>query len=191
MTGVLARLRQKTATFLRQPPFIQAWFPAVWIILGISKGLIFTLSFRRPAPRLGRQSDIAPWVPLLTLAKERRALLIGRVVRMTARYTPWDANCFPQAIAARVLLGLYGVPYVLFFGLLRDVVTPTGLKAHAPRSPPVGCGSLAGPALASSPWSFDSLRRAWRACRQFERLALQPQDRRCGRERSRQIILIG
>lgn len=94
MTGVLARLRQKTATFLRQPPLIQAWFPAVWIILGISKGLIFTLSFRRPAPRLGRQSGIAPWVPLLTPAKERRALLIGRVVRMTAR-PPLGCQLFP------------------------------------------------------------------------------------------------
>lgn len=131
MTGVVAHLKRKAIAFLRQPPFIQAWFPVVWVILGFAKALILTLSFRRLAPRLGRQSGIAPWVPLLTPAEEQRALLIGRLVRMTARYTPWDSNCFPQAIAARMLLGLYGVPYVLYFGLQRDPADPAGLKAHA------------------------------------------------------------
>ena len=45
---------------------------------------------------------------------------IGRAVRLAARYTPWDSNCFPQAVVARLLLGLYGIPYALFFGLRRD-----------------------------------------------------------------------
>jgi hypothetical protein len=131
MTRHWARLRRKAVAFVRQPLFIQVWFPAVWVILGVAKALIFTLSFRRLAPRLGRQSAIAPWVPLLSQAHEQRALLIGRLVRMTARYTPWDSNCFPQAIAARLLLGLYAVPYILYFGLMRDPADPAGMKAHA------------------------------------------------------------
>lgn len=67
---------------------------------------------------------------LLDPAQEARALQIGRLVRMTAVYTPWDSNCFPQAVVARLLLGLYGIPYVLNFGLMRD---PAGgeMKAHA------------------------------------------------------------
>ena len=131
MTHRLTRLRRKAGTFVRQPLFIQAWLLPVWLILGIGKALIFTLSFRRLAPRLGCQSGIAPWVPLLTPAQEQRALQIGRVVRLTAGYTPWDSNCFPQAIAARVLLGLYGLPYVLYFGLRRDPDDPAGMQAHA------------------------------------------------------------
>ena len=131
MAKVAARLTRKAGTFLRQPLFIQAWFLPVWFMLGIGKALIFTLSFRRLAPRLGRHAGIAPWVPLLSATQEQRALMIGRVVRLTAKYTPWDSNCFPQAIAARVLLGLYGLPYALYFGLLRDPDDAAGLKAHA------------------------------------------------------------
>ena len=127
----LARLRRQASTFLRQPRFIQAWFLPVWVILGIGKALIFTISFRRLAPRLGHRSGIAPWVPLLNPAQEARARLIGRVVRLTANHTPWDSNCFPQAIAARVLLGFYRLPYSLFFGLMRDPADPAGMKAHA------------------------------------------------------------
>ncbi len=129
--SALDTLRRKARTFFSRPLFMQIGFLPVWLILGIGKALIFTLSFRRLAPRLGRQSGIAPWLPLLTPEQEQRALLIGRLVRMTARYTPWDSNCFPQAIAARVLLGLYGVPYVLYFGLRRDPDDPAGMKAHA------------------------------------------------------------
>jgi hypothetical protein len=131
MTSIPTRLQRKVATFARQPRFIQAWFVPTWILLGLGKALIFGVSFRRLAPRLGRRAGIAPWVPLLTPAQEGRALLIGRTVRLAARYTPWDSNCFPQAVAARVLLGLYRVPYVLYFGLMRDPAEPANLKAHA------------------------------------------------------------
>jgi hypothetical protein len=131
ITAVVARLGRKAATFLYQPLFVQAWFLPVWALLGVAKALIFTLSFRRLAPWLGHRSGIAPWVPVLSEAQEQRALLIGRAVRMAARYTPWDSNCFPQAVVARGLLGLYGVPYALFFGLRRDPTDPAGAKAHA------------------------------------------------------------
>jgi hypothetical protein len=122
-------LLRKARGFLRQPLFVQFWFVPVWVLLGISKVLIFTIPFQRLAPRLGERTGIAPWVPLLTPEETHRARLIGRVVQMTARYTFWNANCFPQAITARWLLGLYDVPYVFFFGLSRD--TGDGMKAHA------------------------------------------------------------
>jgi len=127
----LGALRRKVDSFLSQPRFIQAWFLPLWLVLGVSKALIFAVSFRRLAPRLGRQSGIAPWVPLLAPHEEQRALLIGRAVRLTAKYTPWDSNCFPQAIAARLLLGLYRLPYILYFGLMRDPDVAAGMKAHA------------------------------------------------------------
>ena len=127
---MLRPLTRKARNFLRQPRFIQFWLLPLWCILGVSKALIFTVSFRRLAPHLGRQAGIAPWLPLLAPAQEARALTIGRAVRLAARYTPWDSNCFPQAVAARLLLGLYGIPYVLYFGLMRDPQS-AAMKAHA------------------------------------------------------------
>ena len=126
----VALLRRKALTFLRHPIFIKLWLLPVWLLLGISKALILAVSFKRLAPRLGVHEGTAPWVPLLDRTQEARALAIGRVVRLAARYTPWESNCFPQAVAARLLLGLYRIPYVLYFGLARDAESG-GMKAHA------------------------------------------------------------
>ena len=123
-------LLRKARNFLRQPLLSQIGFAPTWVLLGVAKAVIFTVSFKRFAPRLGVDVGVCPWVPLLTPTQEARALRIGRLVRMTARYTPWDSNCFPQAVAARVLLGLYGIPYVLNFGLMREGTT-SEMKAHA------------------------------------------------------------
>jgi hypothetical protein len=127
---MVRRLQRKVLNFLRLPRFTQLWLVPLWMLLGLSKAAIFTVSFRRLAPRLGAAAGIAPWVPLLHPAQEDRALQIGRTVRLAARYTPWVSNCFPQAVAARLLLGLYRIPYALYFGLLRDPDTGE-LKAHA------------------------------------------------------------
>ena len=71
-----------------------------------------------------------PWVPLPDGEQGLRALHIGRVVRMAARYTPWESNCFPQAVTASFLLRWYGVPYALFFGVA-PAEKDAKIQAHA------------------------------------------------------------
>lgn len=118
----------KAVSFSRLSGFERAWFVPVWLLLGFSRMLIRLVSFKRLAPWLGvpRGNDVC--VPLLDAAQEKRALQIGRVVRLAARYTPWQSNCFPQAVAARLLLGLYRIPYALYFGLSS---ARSGQKAEA------------------------------------------------------------
>lgn len=99
-------------------------------MLGISRLLIITITFKRLAPYLGRPVGVNAFSYLLTDQQERQALRIARVVRLTARYCPWVANCFPQAITARLLLKFYRIPYSLYFGLCRDPDTQE-FKAHA------------------------------------------------------------
>lgn len=127
---MLSQLIRKALNFARLPLFTQLWLIPLWLMLGICKAVIFTLSFRRLAPHLGQTMGVAPWVPLLDPVQQGRALQIGRAVQLAARYTPWDSNCFPQAVAARILLGLYRIPYALYFGLRRDTNT-LEMKAHA------------------------------------------------------------
>lgn len=115
---------------LREPLFVKAWLVPVWLMLGVSRALILTVSFKRIAPWIGVHDGAATWVPLLDPTQEARAARIGRVVQMTAKYTPWVSNCFPQALTARALLGLYRVPYGLYFGLARDEASGA-LHAHA------------------------------------------------------------
>ena len=127
----LARIAwRKARSFGRQGRFEQLWLLPLWLLLGLARALILGISFRRLAPHLGRSLGSVAWVPLLGAAQHARAQQIGRAVRLAARYTPWDSNCFAQAVAARVLLGLYGVPYALFFGVKR-APEAAALEAHA------------------------------------------------------------
>jgi len=120
----------KLASFFYKPAFSKLWFIPVWLMLGVSRLLIVTITFRRLAPYLGKPVGVSAYSHLLTVKQEAHALRIARVIRLTARYCPWVANCFPQAITARLLLGLYRIPYSLYFGLCRDPETKE-FKAHA------------------------------------------------------------
>ena len=120
----------KALSFFRKPAFTQCWFVPVWLMLGISRLLIITVTFRRLAPHLGKPVGLRAYSHILTSRQEEQALRIARVIRVAARYCPWVANCFPQAITARLLLGFYRIPYSLYFGLCRDSDT-NEFKAHA------------------------------------------------------------
>lgn len=126
----LSLLTRKARSFARRSRFEQAWFLPVWLLLGASRFIILFVPFRQLAPHLGRLTGVAPWLPLLDASDTARAKQISRVVWLAACYTPWNSNCFPQAVAARFLLGVYGIPYSLFLGVSRDA-SNASLQAHA------------------------------------------------------------
>lgn len=139
-------LLTKTVRFKRRSGFVKAWALPVWFLLGMAKLAVFTVSFRRLQPFLGVSAGVAPWVPVLSLEGEARARQIGEVVRMMSRFTPWESNCFPQAIVSRLLLGLYGIDYCLFFGI-RKTRGYEPFDAHA--------WIAAGPVRVIGGWSFN------------------------------------
>jgi len=126
----VAALAKRVGSFAKLPLFMQLWAVPVWFMLGASKCVVLAVPFRKVASRLGCSVGLEPWIPILSEAQNRRAFQIGRVIRKVARLTPWDSNCFPQAVTARLLLGLYGVPYALYFGLMREAGS-SAMKAHA------------------------------------------------------------
>lgn len=90
---------------------------------------VLLLPFKWLARFLGTHQGTAAFIPLLQEAQLARALSIGRAIRMASTLAPWQANCHAQAIAARILLGLFGVPYAVFYGVAKDPIAL--LKAHA------------------------------------------------------------
>ena len=126
-------LIRKARSFAGLPLFTKVWFLPTWVALGVSRALILAVPFRRLAPRLGTAQGTSAHVPLLTQAQESRARAIGRTVRLAARYTPWTSNCFPQAVVARMLLGIHRIPYAIHFGLMPD--SRAGAAAPAPAAP--------------------------------------------------------
>lgn len=125
-----ASLRRKYKSWSRLPALARALLPLVWLALAVSRLLVVGVSFRRLEPMLGTRLGPAAWIPLITLEQQARAQLIGLTVRLASSYTPWQSTCFDQAIVARVLLGLYRIPYAIFFGVQRQP-NEQALKAHA------------------------------------------------------------
>jgi hypothetical protein len=98
--------------------------------LGLTRVAILVLPFSLVRRALGDHHD--PRTPTTTPPLERdalaRAARIGASVRLAARHTPWRSECYPQALTARILLGLARVPHVVSFGVRRDAGE---LVAHA------------------------------------------------------------
>lgn len=113
------------------PLFTKLWLFPAWVLLGLSRIAVLLVPFRTIAVWLGQEVGTASVIPLLTPNQRTRAVLVGRTVRMAARYAPWQANCFAQAITASLLLRLYHVPYTVFFGLKRGELLGRPLDAHA------------------------------------------------------------
>ena len=83
MIGVLGR---KMASFARAPLFTKLWFLPAWMLLGLGRLAVLLVPFRQIAPALGTAAGTDAQIPLLTPDQRQRALLVGRTVRMAARY---------------------------------------------------------------------------------------------------------
>lgn len=133
--GTVAR---KLAAARRQPVFVLLWLVPAWILIGLSSAVIALVPFRRIAPWLGVNLGAVAHRPPGTAAQQRRASLIGRTVGLAAHYASFRADCFPQALAARILCGLWRVPYAVHFGVALGGEGEAKMRAHAW----VSCGDV-------------------------------------------------
>jgi hypothetical protein len=103
---------------------------SAWTLLGVSRLAILLLPFRLVRRALGERRDAGtpPAVAALDDATKVRAARIAAAVGLSARHTPWRSECYPQALTARLLLGMARIPHVVSFGVRRDA---GNLVAHA------------------------------------------------------------
>ncbi len=124
----MRRLWQKWRSFNRLPAADRLLLLPIWLMLGMARFCIIALPFSVVRRWLSGERHPLPWLHLLPADQEQRALRLGRLIRLAARYTPWTANCFPQALVSRSLLTLAGLPHTVFFGLRREAGR---MQAHA------------------------------------------------------------
>ena len=86
----------------------------VYVLLGMTRLAINTLPFARLERWLGPR--MAETAPELALEPMRQARRIAWAIRVTSPFTPWESNCFPQAITAKILLRRRGIPSTLYMG---------------------------------------------------------------------------
>ena len=95
--------------------------------LGVARLTVLILPLRWIAPYLGHPMRESPDThrPEQQAAAER----IAWAVNTMSRFTPWDSNCFAQAIAAKRMLQQFKIPSTLYLGVVRKDAQE--LEAHA------------------------------------------------------------
>jgi hypothetical protein len=144
---MIRKLTRKIVFFLAVPIFIKLWMVPIWVMLGLARMTVLLIPFRDIASRLGLNKGTAAIIPLVTPAQRRRALRIGRTIRLGAKYAPWNTNCFSQAIVALIVLRIYAPPNTIFFGLSRETCKDGNLNAHA--------WTASGPLVVTGGYGFD------------------------------------
>lgn len=95
------------------------------VLLGIARVMIRRVRFEKLAPRLGRHMAVTPDGH----SPEDRAIAreVRWAVASAVRHVPFEAVCFPQAIAAMYMMRRRGIASTLYLGVNRD----RDLDAHA------------------------------------------------------------
>jgi hypothetical protein len=95
--------------------------------LGVARLGVLAIPFRYIAPHLGNHMDVTS--SELDTSQANVTRHVSQAVRLVARHTPWYSNCLAQAIAAKTMLRLRGIPSTLYLGATKD--EDKELYAHA------------------------------------------------------------
>lgn len=123
--------KNKARTFWRMQFKYKILFIINFMLCGIARASINTLPLRRLTPYFGRFQKTTIFSTLVSNKQRNQARLIGKSVRLAAKYTPWDSSCLTQAMVAKFWCRLYRIPYVLYIGFAKSAEEPSGYKAHA------------------------------------------------------------
>lgn len=124
MSTFLPRLTR----FLRRPWRDKWLLVQAYVLLGATRFAINTIPTRRLMMRYGAYMQETPETAVPSHLHQ--AQRVSWAVRGTSRYTPWRSNCYPQALAARLLLHRRDIPSTLYFGAA-FTQDKSAMEAHA------------------------------------------------------------
>lgn len=102
-----------------------------FILCGLARASINLFALKRLTPYFGEFQKTLILSTLISDKQREQACLIGKSVRMVAKYTPWDSSCLTQAMVAKFWCRLYRIPYVFYIGFAKSKSAPSGYIAHA------------------------------------------------------------
>ena len=84
------------------------------VLLGMARATVLFIPFKRVAPHLGQaQHATAPGDP------SDIARRVAKAIYLVSRHTPWDSNCFAQALAGHVMLRRRHAASTLYLGVYK------------------------------------------------------------------------
>ena len=121
---------RKLRTVVTLPVGFTALAALAWVLLWPARAAVLTIPLRYLVRMFGEDCGVSPAIPLVSEGQIAKARGIARAIALAVRYSPKSANCYPQALVARLLLRVRRIPHGLFFGLRRDPETDA-MEAHA------------------------------------------------------------
>jgi hypothetical protein len=103
---------------MKLPPGMKPVFAEACLLLGFSRLLLWKLSFRSIAGRLGEAGRETKFSNAdIDLRKVRQ---VSIAIRTMSRYTPWKNNCLVQAYAAKLMLNRRKLKSTVYLGVARN-----------------------------------------------------------------------
>ncbi len=121
---------RKIQKFIKLTKEEKKLFLEAYIMLGIMRASILTISFKRLTRSLEHQKSKVEMIPL-TDDEMQTALLVGQMVTRAAAHTPWESACLVQSLTAQKMLQKRGIPGVFYLGVARDKNAEEKMKAHS------------------------------------------------------------
>lgn len=127
MPVLLRKLRTLAAFDWRQ----LLWLLPLYLLSGLMRLALLVLPFRWIAPWLGQHHTNMTMTLLVTEEQENLSRRMGSVIRTLSKYTPWESKCLVQAMLARIVLGYYGIPHIIYLGVNQSGPPENPMNAHA------------------------------------------------------------
>ncbi len=100
-----------------------------FLLLGIGRATVLFIPFKRIAPHLGVAQQETPYEPSSsppTITTQQTATQhineISNAILLARRMTPWNSNCFAQALAGHLMLRRRRYANTLYLGVRKEIV---------------------------------------------------------------------
>lgn len=105
-------------------------FIEAYIILGIMRAAILTVSFKRLTRSLEHETKKKE-LAALNEQDMNTSKLVGKAIKRASPYTPWESACLAQSLTAQKMLQRRSIPGVFYLGAMKDEESKEKMKAHA------------------------------------------------------------
>ena len=133
MRTILFNFTRKISLFWRLPLKYKLILSLNFFLCALARSAIKLIPLTKLACYFGKFQQTTTISTIISTPQKHQALIIGKLVRLAAKYTPWDSSCLTQAMVAKFWCQLYKTPYVFYIGLAKSATEANQVKydAHA------------------------------------------------------------
>lgn len=97
------------------------------LLLGLGRATVLFVPFKRVAPHLGvAQQETS--LDISATSAQHTAKDVSKAILLASRFTPWNSNCFAQALAGHVMLRRRDHANTLYLGVRKEGVRKEGVR---------------------------------------------------------------